>query len=147
MFRFVSLPLSKSLRTPAARLFARKCQVAGVLSLFGYIALSQTALRLPLGPLHTVLLALAGLFFFAELIALGLLVNRKFDEFQRVLLIRSFVWATVITMGLTTVEGFVELGSHGTAPRVPLGYVPVVLLVITALAKVFIFRRNRPVSE
>ena len=147
MRHFFPPALPKSLRTPADRMFARKCQVSGAVCLICYLVLSQTALRLPLGALHTVLEALAGSFFFAELVAVGLLFNRKFDEFQRVLLTRSFVWATVVTMGLTTIWGFVELGSHGTAPHIQLVFLPIFLIVATALAKVFFFRQNRPVAE
>jgi hypothetical protein len=69
------------------------------------------------------------------------------DEFQRVLLTQSFVWATVITMGFATVWGFVETFSHGTVPHFPVILVPAVLSLTTAAAKVFIFRKHKSPAE
>ena len=132
---------------PPARPLARRYQIFGIVGLLGYLVLSQIALRLPHGLLHTALLALSGAFFFGELVCVGLLVNLKFDEFQRVLLVRSFLWATVITMGLCCIWGFAELGSHGALTHFPLVMLPVVLLVLTALTKVLIFRRHRSPVE
>ena len=140
---------SKGTRMPdsprklADRPFVRRCQIVGCLSLVGYILLSQYALNLAIGPVRFSLAGLSGVFFFAEIVACALIVYRKFDEFQRILLLRSFVWATVITVGLATVWGFADLSSHGKLPRFPLAMLIVVLLVITALTKVLIFRRNR----
>ncbi len=136
--------MCNTLRNPANRPYIRRCQAAACLSLVGYLLLSQASLRFPVGPLHTTLAGLSGVCFFAELIAVALLAYRKFDEFQRILLVRSFLWATVITMGLTTIWGFAELGSHNTLPHFPLAMLVIVLIVLTAFTKVLIFRRNRP---
>jgi hypothetical protein len=69
------------------------------------------------------------------------------DEFQRALLLRSFVWATVITMAVVTIWGFVELRAHGTVPHMGVIWVPMLLVCLTAAAKLLIFRQYRPASE
>jgi len=90
---------------------------------------------------------LAGASFFAELIGVGLLVTRLRDEFQRALLTRSFIWATLITMALASIWGFVELHARDTVPHLNIIWIPIVLLVVTAGAKLLIFRQYRPANE
>jgi hypothetical protein len=80
------------------------------------------------------------------LLLAALLVVRSGDEFRRVLLLRSLLWATVVTMGLTCVCGFIEAFSHGQV-RVPVLLVPAFLLTATAAAKLLIFRRHRVSDE
>jgi hypothetical protein len=139
--------MCKAPKNPADREYRRRCQVIACFSLVFYIAFSQLSLRYPHGVLSLVLAGLAGACFFTELVSLGFLTMRLRDEFQRILLTRSFVWATVITMALSTVWGFVELHSHGTVPHVPILALPAILIFITAAAKLLIFRRYRSPAE
>ena len=85
-----------------------------------------------------------GAAFFAELTTVGILVTRLRDEFQRALLTRSFLWATLITMALTTVLGSIELHGHGAVPHLDILWIPILLVCVTAAAKVCIFRRYKP---
>lgn len=94
-----------------------------------------------------VLSGFAGAAFFAELISVGLLTIHLRDEFQRILLMRSFVWATLITMGLSTIWGFIELHSRGAVPRLHVIWIPMILVSFTAAAKLLIFRQYKPDSE
>ena len=94
-----------------------------------------------------VLAGIAGAFYFAFFVVIGVLAMGMRDEFQRVLLTRSFLWATIITMGLTMIWGFVELRSHGTVPHLPVLVLPAVLVAFTAAAKVFFFRQHKSPAE
>lgn len=134
-------------KSAAARRFARRCRISISVSLVLFLGCSQLASRYPNGMLSPILAGLAGAFFFAELVSSGLLLLRMRDEFQRILLTRSFLWATVITMGFATVWGFVEVHGHGMVPEVPILSVPAVLIFVTAAAKLLIFRKYRSPSE
>jgi hypothetical protein len=89
----------------------------------------------------------AGASFFAELVSVGLLITRLRDEFQRALLLRSFIWATLITMAFTTTWGVIELREPGAVPHLDIIWIPIALVCVTAAAKLFIFRQYRPQSE
>lgn len=134
-------------KNPALRHFRRRCQIATGLCLVLYVTCSQASLRIHDGPIGLVLAGVAGAAFFGELISVGLLFTRLRDEFQRTLLLRSFVWATLITMGFATIWGFIELHSHGTVPHLDVIWVPIILVCCTAAAKLLIFRQYRPGSE
>ncbi|MGB6132591.1 MAG: hypothetical protein WBG54_12490 [Acidobacteriaceae bacterium] len=136
-----------SIRNAADRRFRRQCQIATGISLILYMAFSQASIRTHNGPAGLTMAGIAGASFFAELVSVGLLVTRLRDEFQRVLLTRSFVWATLITMALTTIWGFVELHAPRTVPHLNVIWIPMILLVVTAGAKLFIFRQYRPENE
>lgn len=129
------------------RRFRRQCQIATGVSLILYMACSQASLRIHDGPVSLALAGIAGAAFFAELISVGLLVTRLRDEFQRALLTRSFVWATLITMALTSVWGFVELHARSAVPHLNIIWIPIILVVVTAVAKLVIFRQYRPGNE
>jgi hypothetical protein len=135
------------LKNPADRQFRRRCQVIAGSSLVLYMACSQLSLRYPHGLLSLVLAGLAGAAFFTEFLSVAFLLVRTFDEFQRILLTRSFLWATVITMGFATIWGFVELHSHGTVPHLPILLMPVILVCVTVAAKLLIFRQYRSPAE
>jgi hypothetical protein len=139
--------MCQATKSPADRRFRRHCQIATGLSLVVFTVCSQAALRLHGNPMGLVLSGFAGAAFFAELVSVGLLTTRLRDEFQRTLLLRSFVWATLITMGCTTVWGFVEMHSHGTVPHLDVIWIPMILVCFTAAAKLLIFRQYRPESE
>jgi hypothetical protein len=134
-------------KNEADRQFRRKCQIVTGLSLVVFVMCSQGSLRMHRGPLDLAVAGVAGAAFFAELVSVGLLLGRLRDEFQRTLLLRSFLWATVITMAVATIWGFIELRAHGMAPHVGVIWVPVLLVCLTAAAKLLIFRQYRPASE
>jgi hypothetical protein len=134
-------------RNPSDRLFRRRCQIIVSSCLVLFLACSQLSLRYPNGAFSLMLAGFAGAFFFAELIGVGLLFFRIRDEFQRILLTRSFVWATIITMAFTTIWGFIELHSHDRLGRLPFLCIPIILICVTAAAKLLIFRQYRSPSE
>jgi hypothetical protein len=134
-------------RNSADRQYRRYCQIAVSLSLVLYIVCSQASLRMHNNRFGLALAGMAGASFFVEILSVGLLVSRLRDEFQRILLTRSFVWATLITMALTTIWGFIELHAKGTLPHLNVLWIPVMLICVTAGAKVLIFRHYRPESE
>ena len=135
--------MCEGVRTLADRRYVRRCQIGAGACLLLYVAGSQLVTRTPQGPLATALAVISGLGFFGELVCVGLLTLRKLDEFQRVLMIRSFLWATIVTMGLTTVWGYVELSARRSIPRLDFIWIPVLLLCVTAAAKLLIFRHHR----
>jgi hypothetical protein len=137
-----------SIRNPADQRFIRRCQRVTGVSLLSYLTCAHFITDRPVTPTRLLLAGLAGAFFFTLLISSGLVVRRKFDEFQRVLITRSFLWATVITMGFSIIWGFVERFSRGAIPTLSILWIPVTLIVLTAAAKVLIFRQNRfPIDE
>ena len=139
--------MCQAIKNPADRQFRRKCQIATGLSLVIFVMCSQESLRMHRGVLDLALAGVAGAAFFTELVSVGLLIGRLRDEFQRALLLRSFVWATVITMAVVTIWGFIELRAHGTVPHVGVIWVPLLLVCLTAAAKLLIFRQYRPADE
>ena len=136
--------MCQAVLTPSDKSFRRKCQIAIASCLLLYVASSQASLRLHHTSLGLVLSALAGAAFFGELLSAGLLVFRLRDEFQRILLTRSFLWATVITMGLCTIWGFINLHEHGAIPQVDILWIPFLLVCLTTAAKLLLFRQFRP---
>ena len=139
--------MCQAVKSPADRQLRRRCQITGAVSVLLYLTGSQASLRMHNSPLRLALAGVAGAAFFAELVSVGLLVTRLRDEFQRTLLTRSFIWATLITMGFTTTWGFVELHARGAVPHLDIIWIPIALVCVTAAAKLFIFRQYRPQSE
>jgi sterol desaturase/sphingolipid hydroxylase (fatty acid hydroxylase superfamily) len=139
--------MCEPVKNPADRQFRRKCQVTAGAALLIYVACSQASQRMLDRRFSVVLAGIAGAAFFAELISVGLMVARLRDEFQRVLLMRSFLWATLGTMALTTVWGFMELHGRGQVPHLDVIWVPIILVCAIAAVKVFIFRQHRAVHE
>ena len=139
--------MCQAAKSSADRQFRRHCQIATGLSLVVFILCSQASFRMHGSPMGLVLSGFAGAAFFAELVSVGLLTTRLRDEFQRTLLLRSFVWATLTTMGCTTVWGFIEMHSRGTVPHLDVIWIPMILVCFTAAAKLLIFRQYRPESE
>jgi hypothetical protein len=132
---------------PADRLFRRRCLVAACLFLVLYLVCSQLSLYVGRGPAGLALAGLAGACFFGELVAVAFLVVRIRDEFQRVLLTQSFVWASVLTTLLATVWGFMELHDHEHLPHIPVLVLPFLLILLTAAAKLVIFRQHKSPAE
>jgi hypothetical protein len=139
--------MCEPVRSPALRQFRRKCQVAAAASLLVYVVCSQASQRIAEWRIGVVLAAVAGAAFFAELISVGLMITRLRDEFQRALLVKSFLWATVGTMAFVTVWGSMELHGRGQVPHLDVIWVPMMLVCATALAKLFVFRQHRVVYE
>ena len=108
--------------------FRRKCQITAGLSLVVYLLCSQTSLRTGDAHLGLVLSGLSGAAFSTELISVGLLIMRLRDEFQRALLVRSFLWATVVTMVVTMIWGSMEMHAHGQMPHLDLIWIPLALV-------------------
>jgi len=131
----------------ADRQLRRHCQIVLGLSLILFMACSQASQRIHSNPVSILLAGVAGAAFFAEFVSLGLMITRLRDEFQRVLLIRSFIWGTVITMAFTTIWGFIELRAPSAVPHLDIIWVPLILICITAGAKLVIFRQHRPENE
>ena len=139
--------MCQAIRNPADRRFARNCQKVTGICLIGYLICVHFVLDKPVSLSRLVLAGVTGTFLFALLISSGLLLLRKRDEFQRILLTRSFLWATIITMGFTTIWGFVQLFSRGTLPAFQIIWLPVILICLTAAAKLLIFRHHRSPRE
>lgn len=134
---------------PAARL-------QEVRGLRKWLAVS-TAIFLPLNtlnfvrPMHgvtgIVIAALAGIGFFA-MISLGFtILMRTSDEFRRLMLTRSVLWATGITLGLVSIYGYVDLLHPEAFPRIPLLVIPVAFIFIMTAAKLLVFRQHRVISD
>ena len=139
--------MCQAIRNRADLQFRRKSQMAAAVSLSVYITCSQASLRMHGTPTGVALAGLAGAGFFAELISVGLLITRLRDEFERTLLARSFIWATIITMAFTTIWGFIELHARGSVPHLDIIWIPMILVCATAGAKLFIFRQYRPEND
>jgi uncharacterized membrane protein len=127
--------------------FRRNCQIGVGISLLVYVLCSQASARTQNAGASIALAAIAGLALFSELMSVGLLTTRIRDEFQRILLTRSFVWATLITMGFATIWGFVELRARTAVPHLDIIWIPLMFVFLMAGAKVLIFRQYRPESE
>ena len=136
-----------AVKNPAEQRFRRQCQVAVGLSLVLYIACSQASLRLHNTPLGLVLAGIAGASIFTEIVSVGLLITRVRDEFQRALLVRSFLWGTLITMAFTMIWGCIELDARDVVPHLDIIWIPMILICITTGAKLLIFRQYRPENE
>ena len=136
-----------AVKSPADRQLRRRCKIAVGVSLVLYVSCSQASLRIHNSPVGLALAGVAGASFFAELVSVGLLITRLRDEFQRALLTRSFIWATLITMAFTTTWGVIELREPGAVPHLDIIWIPIALVCVTAAAKLFIFRQYRPQSE
>ncbi len=129
------------------RRLRRRCRIAVGLCLLTYSVCSQTALRVENASFRLALSGVAGAAFFAELVSVGILITRLRDEFQRMLLLRSFLWGTLVTMAFATIWGFMEVHGGSEIPHINLLWVPIALICITAGAKLLIFRKYRPESD
>jgi chromate transport protein ChrA len=139
--------MSECSSQPTERQFRRRYRVIGAVCLLLYIASSQLSMYVGRTLPGYILAAFAGAFIFGEIVALTFLAVRIRDEFQRVLLTQSFLWASVLTMAFATIWGMVELHSHETLPHVPILVVPFLLVILTAAAKLVIFRQHKSPAE
>ena len=139
--------MCQAVKNQADKRFRRQCQIAAGVSFILYFGCSQASLRLHNSSGGLMLAGVAGASFFAEIVSVGLLITRLRDEFQRTLLTRAFVWATLTTMAFTTIWGFLELHARGVVPHLDIIWVPVILICITVGAKLLIFQQYRPEDE
>ena len=135
--------MSSCSSTPAKRQFRFRCIAVAFGCLAAYFVTFYAIPRPSTGLIPLILAAISGAFYFAFFVTVGVLAFGLRDEFQRVLLTRAFLWATIITMGITMIWGFVELGSHDTVPHLPVLILPAVLVAFTAAAKLFFFRQHK----
>jgi hypothetical protein len=122
----------------------------GALASVFFLLMMACELLLPSAPHGIPSLVVAGgigAFFCAELATFALLALSRFDEFQRVLLTRSFIWATFATMALCSIWGFVELHGRAEVPHLQLMMLPVILALFTAAAKLILFRQHKSPAE
>jgi peptidoglycan/LPS O-acetylase OafA/YrhL len=80
----------------------------------------------------------------AMLIAAAIGLARQRDEFQRKLLTQAMIWGIGGMLAITTVWGLLEV--HTSIPRMDVLLNFPIFIVITAIAKVTLFRRN-PIGE
>jgi len=81
----------------------------------------------------------------AMIIALAVFTMRQRDEFQRQLLMLAILWGLCGTFAITTVWGMLE--SLTDVPRLPIVASFPIFIVIMAITKVTLFRRNRAADE
>jgi hypothetical protein len=86
----------------------------------------------------------SGVSMVAMLIAAAVGVAKQRDEFQRKLLTQAMIWGIGGMLGITTVWGLLEV--HTSIPRMDILLNFPIFVIITAIAKVTLFRRN-PVTE
>ena len=139
--------MSDCLKTPANRRLRIRWISVAFACLASYLVAFYAIPHPPDGPLPLILAGVAGAFYFSFFVAVGVLTYSIRDEFQRALLVRSFVSATILTMGITMIWGFVELGSHNTIRHLPVLIQPALLVVFTAAAKVIVFRQYKSPAE
>jgi len=96
-------------------------------------------------PLAYVLAILLALSMIGMLVALSVITTRQKDEFQKKLLLQSMVWATSGMLAITTTWGLLEV--YTNVRHLPLLMNFPIFVVIMAIAKVTLFRQNRPVDE
>lgn len=113
-------------------------------SLLFYFAGNFLTVHYRQGALNLVLGTVTGVCFFSAMALAGAMAYRQMDEFQRILLTRSFLLGTLVTLAGVTVWGYLEAFA-AAAPHWHLQpfAIPGALVVLTALFKVILFRRNR----
>jgi hypothetical protein len=80
----------------------------------------------------------------AMLIAAAICLARQRDEFQRKLLTQSMIWGIGGMLAITTIWGLLEV--HTSIPQMDVMLNFPIFVIITAIAKVTLLRRN-PASE
>lgn len=102
----------------------------------GYVQMHQSkaVVQIPLG-------ILCGILFFGFSLACSLLTYRCLDEFQRQLLIKSFVWGALLTAALASVAGHIEMIDPNF--HIPLIAFPEALIFLSSAIKVLIFRKHK----
>jgi len=95
---------------------------------------SKPMIQIPLG-------ILCGSLFFGFSLVCSLLTYRCLDEFQRQLLIKSFIWGAFITAALASVAGHLEMIDPSF--HIPLIAFPEALIFLSSAIKVLIFRKHK----
>lgn len=81
----------------------------------------------------------------AMLIAAAVGLARQRDEFQRKLLNEAMIWGVGGMLSITTIWGLLEM--HTSIPRLDVLVNFPIFVIITAIAKVTLFRRNAASEE
>jgi cytochrome bd-type quinol oxidase subunit 2 len=140
--------MNSNTSTEAGRLSTRQMQrrVAPFILLYlvSYLFFSHSR------PAHNSAMAYAqaaclGLSMVAMFVALAIFTTKQRDEFQRRLLMQETLWALCATFAITTVWGMLEMLTD--LPRLPVLASFPIFIVIMAVAKVTLFRRNRAADE
>jgi len=95
-------------------------QMAGIMTAFALAVVATSiivAVRHPSGPMVYVCAALPTIPIFFMLGLTGALVRREKDEFKRVVMVRSLLWAIAGTLGMTMFLGY--LRAYGAPLDVP----------------------------
>jgi hypothetical protein len=121
----------------AAILQLRKAMVVLLIVFLGVQAVMRMRLS---GAAGMTVAVLAGACFCGIMGVAWAVVLRSADEYRRVLLQRSVMWALGLTLGAVTVCGYVEVGMR-TSLHVPLLAVPLCFVMLTAAMKLVVFRR------
>jgi hypothetical protein len=87
----------------------------------------------------------AGISMVAMLIAAAIGLARQRDEFQRKLLTEAMIWGIGGMLAITTIWGLLEV--HTSIPKMDILMNFPIFMVITAIAKVAIFRHNSVGTE
>ena len=85
-----------------------------------------------------------GISMVAMLIAAAIGIAKQRDEFQRKLLTQAMIWGVGGMLAITTIWGLLEV--HTSIPQLNILYNFPIFIVITAIAKLTLFRRN-PAGE
>jgi hypothetical protein len=79
------------------------------------------------------------------IVALAIATNRQRDEYQRQLLMQAMMWGIGGSLSITTIWGLLE--TLTAVPHMPVLMNFPIFLSIAVIAKVILFRANRPVDE
>ncbi len=124
----------------------RKYQRINSLCLIGYILILEAERRYhPTGTMAVLAAVSFSLCFMGLILTAALMLAKKRDEFQRNLLNQALLWGTGITMTITMVWGCLQ--EFANARPLPAIAIFPVFLIITAFAKVVLFRLNRAGNE
>ena len=130
--------------TVSDRRFIKRCRQGMGATMLAYFALNGIlSHRRPSGALGEFIAGLDGAVFFLMFILSGFIVARSQDEFGRALMLRSLLGGVIGTMFFIFVWGFVETFSNTPVAHIPILFVPALLAILTAGAKVLLFRRAR----
>ena len=134
--------MSSSLRN-RQKIQSRRFLPAAGLAFLLMLATDRGMHHVAASSLQALLAIVAGLSFTALLAIVPLTAYLARDEFQRRLLDQSFLWAGILVMTFCAIWGFLQFARF-SLPELPLALLPVAFLIVTAAAKLIIFRQNAP---
>ncbi|HLI75870.1 MAG TPA: hypothetical protein VKV02_02915 [Acidobacteriaceae bacterium] len=101
----------------------------------------------PDGLMSEVIAGLTGATLFSMFVLFAVMATRMRDEFGRALLLRSLLAGLLGTMFVAFVWGYVETFSRTPVTHLPVLVVPAIFVLLTAAAKLIVFRRHRAGAE